>query len=143
VTETFNDVGYTATHLESLVHNETIFSSTVAAVILTAYDVWMGAPLTLPDFIAHEMTALGIGTLSGAAVNMVPTSNPMDQFIAKGASAAFFRLVEEVLLQYSNSKSIAWQDVLVLSAVTGVSFGIGSALYFNPKSQSASGTFHQ
>lgn len=120
----------TPQRLEAVVHNETVMSAIGAAGVLTGYDYYTQGNVGLAEFTGHALTTLAVGALAGSAKNMVAKSSQVDSAIVKGSAAFVMRGIVEIILTYADiKKTLDWQDLLVVCAVTGVGFAMGDFMF--------------
>lgn len=120
--------------LESLVHNENIFSASVASVLLLVYDNFRGTPPSLSIFLGHEMLNLAVGTCSGVTVtNLANNASMQDKIMMTSGSVFAWKMIWELLMSYAGLQTFDVLDLVCLSAITAGGFAVGSYVFETQK----------
>lgn len=130
VNDIVSEVEAIPTAIESMIHNQSIFSALTTSALLTGYDYFNGRILIGQNLYSHLTVSSAVALLSGTINTMFKWKGSTENALGRGGSAFLIRVIME-LLQYgiNLNPSIEWLDLLTISLLTGASFAIGSYLF--------------
>lgn len=130
ISDIISEVESVPTAIESMIHNESIFSALTSSALLTGYDYFNGNTLIGQNFYSHLTVSSAVALLSGTINSMFKWKGSTENALGRGGSAFLIRALME-LLQYgiNLNPAIEWLDLLTISLLTGASFAIGSYLF--------------